>query len=209
MALTYQNPSPTAYLRVISFWCLKTFTKVTEMVLFSTFNKLFKMSWHQLPRQIVQLFYRHQGGHCLKNHIRLNGTYATGHTHANGQFNMWWHPEHQNTTKTLQGNGHTVLLVEIYSFKNTLACFVNLQWETLGGYFTKHHLPEHHKVIIPVYLQCPTGWSEIEKHSHRITVAPTCDGILNITIKQKRSEAMDIRFYWLRYIVLKTLWRVL
>ena len=25
----------------------------------------------------------------------------------------------------------------------------------LGGYFTEHHSPAHHKVIIPVYLHCP------------------------------------------------------
>ena len=24
-----------------------------------------------------------------------------------------------------------------------------------GDYFTKHHLPAHHKEIIPVYLHCP------------------------------------------------------
>ena len=33
----------------------------------------------------------------------------------------------------------------------------------LGNYFTKHHSPAHHKVMIPVYLHCPNSGQASER----------------------------------------------
>ena len=54
--------------------------------------------------------YQIWGGHSSQNHIRVNGTFTTGHTNKSGQHNLRWHNELKNATKNLQGNGHSYLL---------------------------------------------------------------------------------------------------
>ena len=68
--------------------------------------------------------------------------------------------------------------------------FWKLGVSNLGGYFTKHHLPEHHKGVIPVYLHCPKIRQDsarvfyYRRTSNMTEVEPMTTGVYNNTEAQ-------------------------
>ena len=81
--------------------------------------------------------------------------------------------------------------------------------ENLAYYFTKLHAKVHHKVTQPLYVinsLASRGCTTLI-----ITDNECCESILNNTVKQRRSKAMDMQFYWIKCRIaqgqFKLLWR--
>ena len=66
----------------------KNLTKKKTMELFSSYRKLLKYDGISFWDGVCSSLCQHQGGYCIPNHIRVNGTSTTGHTNAIGQLNL-------------------------------------------------------------------------------------------------------------------------